>query len=319
MNYSNAPASSNSSQIVSGVKRKSSSERPPVSLSVGNASASVSAGIAGDISAPPSSTEQPNSMLIAERRQRNREHAKRSRVRKKFMLESLQEEVRQLQKENLRLRMKLQKGAPKDAQKILAECCQRSELFAEEDAMKLSADDGSDDATDETSAKPATGEAENEAESDAAAASKAKKQAKKLEGNDYSLIAALTTGQQNFVLSDPRLPDNPIVFASPGFYTLTGYKPHEVIGRNCRFLQGPGTDPAAVDVIRTAIAAGSDATVCLLNYRCDGTPFWNQFFVAALRDENMNIVNYVGVQCPVKGVNMQDELEKKVNSVLPLK
>ncbi|GMH66105.1 hypothetical protein TL16_g04359, partial [Triparma laevis f. inornata] len=112
-------------------------------------------------------------------------------------------------------------------------------------------------------------------------------------------ISSLTTGQQNFCLSDPRLPDNPIVFASEGFYSLTGYTPQQVLGRNCRFLQGPGTDPAAVDVVRRAIENGTDATVCLLNYRADGTPFWNQFFVAALRDEHNEIVNYVGVQCPV--------------------
>lgn len=100
---------------------------------------------------------------------------------------------------------------------------------------------------------------------------------------------------------------------------MTGYTPQQVLGRNCRFLQGPGTDPAAVDVVRRAIENGTDATVCLLNYRADGTPFWNQFFVAALRDEHNEIVNYVGVQCPVEPVNAQELLERKVNEVLPLK
>ena len=106
-------------------------------------------------------------------------------------------------------------------------------------------------------------------------------------------MESLTSGQQNFVLSDPRLPDNPIVYASPGFYQLTGYTPDQVLGRNCRFLQGPATDPRAVDIIRKAIANGSDATTCLLNYKADGTPFWNQFFIAALRDSDNCIVNYV--------------------------
>jgi PAS domain S-box-containing protein len=125
-------------------------------------------------------------------------------------------------------------------------------------------------------------------------------------------------GQQCFVLSDPKLPDNPIVFASPGFYKLTGYTSREVLGRNCRFLQGPGTDAKAVDVIRKAVGTGSDATVCLLNYKADGTPFWNQFFIAALRDSDNCIVNYVGVQTEVEpqaGVSM---LEDKVNAILPL-
>lgn len=202
---------------------------------------------------------------IAERRQRNREHAKRSRVRKKFMLESLQEQVASLQRENQRLRLLVQDNLPQHAQKIIAECCTSSPLF-------------SDDAKD----KPTTIEVEG-----------VTKDSTTLVRSDFQLMDSLSTGQQNFVLSDPRLPDNPIVFATPGFYKLTGYTPDQVLGRNCRFLQGPGTDPKAVDIIRKAIATGSDCTVCILNYKADGTPFWNQFFVAALRDSDNCIVNYV--------------------------
>ena len=84
------------------------------------------------------------------------------------------------------------------------------------------------------------------------------------------------TPLQNFVITDPSLPDNPIVFASQGFLTLTGYALDQILGRNCRFLQGPETDPAAVEKIRHAINQGVDASVCLLNYRIDGTTFWNQ-------------------------------------------
>ena len=138
---------------------------------------------------------------------------------------------------------------------------------------------------------------------------------------------------QNFVITDPSLPDNPIVFASQGFLTLTGYALNQILGRNCRFLQGPETDPAAVEKIRDAIHQGVDASVCLLNYRIDGSTFWNQvgigllgrvgwvwllhlgahhpyplrlpppclsqFFIAPLRDSNGTVVNYVGVQCKV--------------------
>jgi PAS domain S-box-containing protein len=114
-----------------------------------------------------------------------------------------------------------------------------------------------------------------------------------LERSDFSLMQSLAAGQKCFVLSDPKLPDNPIVFATSDFYKLTGYTSQEVLGRNCRFLQGPGTDKRAVDVIRKAVATGSDATVCLINYKSDGTPFWNQFFIAALRDSDNNIVNFV--------------------------
>jgi PAS domain S-box len=202
---------------------------------------------------------------IAERRQRNREHAKRSRVRKKFLLESLQAEVSELQAENERLRMLVQSKIPLHAQQIISECCAKNPLFEDQ------------------SSRNSGGITKNAGE----------KQSVELANSDYTLIKSLTSGQQNFVLSDPRLPDNPIVYASEGFYKLTGYAKEQVLGRNCRFLQGPDTDPKAVDVIRTAVANGTDATTCLLNYKADGTPFWNQFFIAALRDSDNCIVNYV--------------------------
>eukprot|EP00428_Durinskia_dybowskii_P014198 CAMPEP_0170209774 /NCGR_PEP_ID=MMETSP0116_2-20130129/4478_1 /TAXON_ID=400756 /ORGANISM="Durinskia baltica, Strain CSIRO CS-38" /LENGTH=458 /DNA_ID=CAMNT_0010460259 /DNA_START=229 /DNA_END=1605 /DNA_ORIENTATION=- len=225
-----------------------------------------------------------NDHAVAERRQRNREHAKRSRVRKKFMLESLQEQVAALQLENQRLRTLVQDNIPEHAQKIISECCQSNSLFA---------DSKDDDGKGGTKPQP-------------------------LVRSDFQLMASLSTGQQNFVLSDPRLPDNPIVFATPGFYKLTGYTQEQVLGRNCRFLQGPGTNPKSVDIIRKAIATGADCTVCILNYKADGTPFWNQFFVAALRDADNCIVNYVGVQTEVEPDYGANALEDRVNAVLPL-
>ncbi|KAL3918907.1 MAG: hypothetical protein SGILL_004019, partial [Bacillariaceae sp.] len=230
---------------------------------------------------------------IAERRQRNREHAKRSRVRKKFMLESLQEQVAGLQRENQRLRLLVQDNVPEHAQQIISECCTSSPLFSDDEAAKNS--------------QPTIEDEKGE-----------KTRSTALVRSDFQLMDSLAAGQQNFVLSDPRLPDNPIVFATPGFYKLTGYTPEQVLGRNCRFLQGPGTDPKTVDIIRKAIATGSDCTVCILNYKADGTPFWNQFFVAALRDSDNCIVNYVGVQTEVEPDAGANALEDRVNAVLPL-
>jgi len=112
------------------------------------------------------------------------------------------------------------------------------------------------------------------------------------------------------VLSDPSLPDNPIVYCSEGFCNLTGYKRSEVLGRNCRFLQGPGTDQGAVDIIRKGVAEGRDISVCLLNYKADGSPFWNQFFVGALRDMADNVVNYVGIQCEVNTLPIEEIKER---------
>lgn len=133
-----------------------------------------------------------------------------------------------------------------------------------------------------------------------------KQSAKILMEPDYRLMQSLVTSQQNFVLSDPSLPDNPIVYASDGFCKMTGYKRQEVLGRNCRFLQGPLTDQAAVDIIRQGIVEGRDISVCLLNYKADGKPFWNQFFLAALRDADGQVVNYVGVQCEVNNIPVNE-------------
>ncbi|EGB04394.1 hypothetical protein AURANDRAFT_9009, partial [Aureococcus anophagefferens] len=104
---------------------------------------------------------------------------------------------------------------------------------------------------------------------------------------------------RSFVITDPTLPDNPIVFASGGFLSLTGYKLEQVLGRNCRFLQGPRTDARAVGKIREAIKHGTDVQICLLNYKIDSTTFWNHFFIAALRDDAGDVVNFLGVQIEV--------------------
>jgi len=203
-----------------------------------------------------------------ERRERNREHAKRSRIRKKFLLESLQQSVALLKEENESLRSSI-----------------RTHLGEEQSNQLLTKKN-----------------LEEQSEAAAAAgliASDANNANKVLDDPDFSFIKALQTAQQNFVVTDPSLPDNPIVYATQGFLNLTGYTLDQVLGRNCRFLQGPATDPKAVEKIRKSIEDGTDMSVCLLNYRVDGTTFWNQFFIAALRDAEGNITNYVGVQCKV--------------------
>lgn len=105
--------------------------------------------------------------------------------------------------------------------------------------------------------------------------------------------------QQNFVICDPSLPDCPIVFASDAFLELTGYPREEVLGRNCRFLQGPGTDPAMVQTIRDAIKSGDEITVRILNYKRNGAPFWNMFTLAPMKDSDGTIRFLVGVQVDV--------------------
>ena len=226
-----------------------------------------------------------------ERRERNREHAKRSRLRKKFLLESLQEQIDGLQSEISALRGIVRRELPDRASELLKD---------------LGGDDGGD--SDDPSQPRRGGYTPLPMPSGFGPV-------KTLMEPDYRLMSALSGSQQNFAISDPSLPDNPIVYVSQGFLDLTGYTLDQVLGRNCRFLQGPGTDQAAVDVIRRGVREGTDTSVCLLNYKADGTPFWNQFFVAALRDAENNVVNFVGVQCEVsKAVVEKHIIEGKTPS-----
>jgi PAS domain S-box-containing protein len=102
-----------------------------------------------------------------------------------------------------------------------------------------------------------------------------------------------------FAITDPREPDNPLVWVNPSFTRITGYEADEAVGRNCRFLQGPATDPAAVAEIRSALSEQRTVTTTLLNYRKDGTPFWNQLSVSPVFDGEGALVSFVGVQTDV--------------------
>lgn len=108
---------------------------------------------------------------------------------------------------------------------------------------------------------------------------------------------ALSSLQQTFVVSDATRPDCPIIYASAGFYTMTGYAPKEVVGRNCRFLQGPDTDMDEVAKIRDAVKTGRSFCGRLLNYRKDGTPFWNMLTVTPIRDDNGKVIKFIGYPC----------------------
>jgi PAS domain S-box-containing protein len=212
-----------------------------------------------------------------ERRERNREHAKRSRLRKKFLLESLQEQIHGLEEQVSAFKKCIKEEVPDKAVQIITTICGDKDKFT---PLPMPSGFGP---------------------------------VKTLMEPDFRLMSALSGSQQNFAISDPTLPDNPIVYVSQGFLDLTGYTLDQVLGRNCRFLQGPGTDQSAVEVIRKGITEGVDTSVCLLNYRADGTPFWNQFFVAALRDAENNVVNYVGVQCEVSKAVVEKHMGDKAH------
>eukprot|EP00850_Spirogloea_muscicola_P007733 SM000040S14745 [mRNA] locus=s40:2849:8018:- [translate_table: standard] len=108
----------------------------------------------------------------------------------------------------------------------------------------------------------------------------------------------LSTFKQTFVMSDATNPELPILFASEGFYSLTGYQPAEVIGRNCRFLQGPNTDQKELDRLRECLRKGETFCGRLLNYRKDGSTFWNLLTVSPVKDDAGRVIKYIGCAAP---------------------
>ncbi len=110
---------------------------------------------------------------------------------------------------------------------------------------------------------------------------------------------AIQAVTQGILITDATKADHPIVYASPGFERLSGYPAAEVLGRNCRFLQGPGTDPASRMKLREAIRKAQACTVELLNYRKDGTAFWNLLAVSPVTDPGGRVTHFVGVQTEV--------------------
>ena len=213
------------------------------------------------------------------RRERNRVLAKKTRDRKKDHMGSLQEELLQLQKANAELKAMVRHNIDeKDSTRLLDEC----------DAIdKVPSNVWEACGTDK----------------------------KELAAEDFDMVSSIQKSQTAFVITDPSFDDNPIVFVSPDFLAMTGYKREQVIGRNCRFLQGTATDPDKVDQIRRGLALGEDVGVTLINYKADGTPFWNRLFIAAVRDVNDNIVNYMSVSVQVSRPEPGDpEHEKELPS-----
>ena len=120
-----------------------------------------------------------------------------------------------------------------------------------------------------------------------------------LEHRGGVFFAAIEMTRMPIILTDPRQADNPIVFANNAFLDLTGYDLEEVLGRNCRLLQGAQTNRTVVDQLRTAIAERRAVSVELLNYRRDGSPFWNGVFIGPVYDEAGELLFFFASQLDV--------------------
>ncbi len=113
---------------------------------------------------------------------------------------------------------------------------------------------------------------------------------------------AMAQTRMAICLSDPHAPDMPIVFANRAFRELTGYSQEEIVGRNCRFLQGPDTDAREVAKIRTALEDESVTVVELLNYRKNGETFWNALHIGPIYSDDGDLIYYFGSQWDVSDV-----------------
>jgi PAS domain S-box-containing protein len=110
------------------------------------------------------------------------------------------------------------------------------------------------------------------------------------------LEKAVTASTNSIVISDPNLPDDPLVYVNPAFEETTGYAAEEALGCNCRFLQGEDRAQPALAELRTAVREGRQCTAVLRNYRKDGTLFWNELSIYPVLDEEHRVSNFVGVQ-----------------------
>lgn len=114
-----------------------------------------------------------------------------------------------------------------------------------------------------------------------------------------ALQLAMMHNTAPMVLSDPHLPDCPMVAVNPAFTRVTGYTSEEAVGRNCRFLQGAQTDPEAAPRIRASLEAGQGCIEWIVNYRKDGKAFWNLLFISPVHDESGALRYFFGNQLDI--------------------
>ncbi len=127
---------------------------------------------------------------------------------------------------------------------------------------------------------------------------------------------ALDAASEGITITDYLHPDNPIIYVNAGFERLTGYTREEVLGRNCRFLQGEHADPKTAALIRRAILEERECTVEIRNFRQDGTPFWNRLSITPVRNEAGRMTHLIGVQTDVTKRRRTEEALRKAKQEL---
>lgn len=128
-------------------------------------------------------------------------------------------------------------------------------------------------------------------------------------------FAAIQMTRMPMIISDPRQPDNPIVFANNAFLDLTGYEEDEILGRNCRLLQGPETDRESVREMREAVEAHRALAIEVLNYRRDGTPFWNAVFMGPIFDPQGELLYFFASQLDVTRRRESEQVSRQAQKM----
>ena len=119
--------------------------------------------------------------------------------------------------------------------------------------------------------------------------------------------------EQSVVITDPSLPDNPMIFISEEFEKQTGYSPEESLGKNCRFLQGPETAPLAIEVIRKALSEKDELTIDILNYAKNGSKFWNRLRIRPLYSDSGEVLFFAGAQNPISKESVRSNPIKRIS------
>ena len=129
----------------------------------------------------------------------------------------------------------------------------------------------------------------------------------KLLSGRAELSASIDPSSHSVSLVDVRREDFPLIYVNRGFESLTGYSPSEVVGRNCRLLQGEATNAETVALMREAIAAGMPFIADLTNYKKSGEAFWNRLSLRPVRNESGVVTHYVGIQSDITAMKRVEE------------
>lgn len=133
------------------------------------------------------------------------------------------------------------------------------------------------------------------------------------------IVAAVESTSTGVVITDALQPEHPIIFANTAFETISGYAKAEIVGRNCRFLQGPESNGETVAEIRTAVANGQEIVRRVLNYRKDGSTFWNELTMKPIFDADKVLTGHVGLMRDITSeVLLQTELDQKIEALKEL-